>query len=124
MGSAAMLQNKNTALESYRCEGGLIHNGRIQNWRFANYKFKLYRYPINTLVMVFVPMWILTVINLFTFWAFPFEVFGRLQTVSALLIAYTALIPTVKARIPVSSQVTMIEYLIYSLCFIIFLSSL
>lgn len=107
MGSSSLLYQE-TKLQAYRSDGGLIHNGRIKNWRYANYKFKLYRYPINTLVMTFVPMWILTVINLFTFWAFPYEVFGRLQTVSALLIAYTALIPTVKARIPTSSQVTMI----------------
>ena len=88
------------------------------------YGFKMYRYPVNTIVIVFVPLWIMSFVGLVIFWADPDDVSGKLQTISGLIIAYAALLPTIRDKIPPSPQITLLEYLVYSLAFCTFLASL
>lgn len=53
----------------------------------------MYRYPLNTIVIVFIPLYILTFANLVVFWGLPEDVSNRLQTISGLMIVYGALVP-------------------------------
>lgn len=68
----------------------------------------MYRYPINTIVILFVPLYILTFVNLVVFWGDPEDVSGKLQTISGLMIAYGALVPEVRQRIPPSPKITVL----------------
>ena len=68
----------------------------------------MYRYPVNIIVIIFVPLWILAFTNLVIFWADPVDVTGRLQTLSALIIAYAALLPTIRDKIPPSPTITLL----------------
>lgn len=84
----------------------------------------MYRYPVNIIILIFVPLWILSFTNIVIFWASPSDVSGRLQTISGLMIAYAALLPTIREKIPPSPNITLLEFMIYSLSFTIFLSTL
>lgn len=116
--------NAATELSIFKVPGGLIHEQRVYAWRYVTYKFKMYRYPINIIILIFVPLWILSFTNIVIFWASPADVSGRLQTISGLMIAYAALLPTIRDKIPPSPNITLLEYMVYSLSFTIFLSSL
>lgn len=84
----------------------------------------MYRYPSNTLVIIFVPMGILSFINLMIFWADVTDVSSKLQTVAGLMIAYAALLPVIRSKIPPSPRVTLMEYMIYALSLNVVFSSL
>ena len=110
--------------ETFKSYGGLVHEGRVRNWKFATYGFKMYRYPLAALISVLVPMYILSFISLVIFWEDARNLGVRVQTMAALLIAYSALVPTIRAKIPPSPQITFLEYLVYALMFSIFLAIL
>lgn len=94
------------------------------NWRFVKFTFQMYRYPTNTLVIIFVPMVILSFINLMIFWGSVTDVSSKLQTVAGLMIAYAALLPTIRDKIPPSPRITLMEYLVYALSLNVIFSSL
>lgn len=64
------------------------------------------------LLTVFLPLWLLGVINMAIF----LEDNGlgdRIANLSALLIAFVALIPVIREQIPPSPKITLVEWLVY-----------
>jgi uncharacterized membrane protein YqjE len=55
----------------------------------------LYKHPLSTLTTVFIPLWILGLINLVIFFQSP-ELSGRLAAIATISLAFIALIPTIR----------------------------
>lgn len=55
----------------------------------------LYKYPLVSIITIFLPLWLLSIINLGIFFQEP-GLGDRIGSLSTLLIAFVALIPTIR----------------------------
>jgi len=72
----------------------------------------LYRYPLDSLATIFLPLWLLAVINLAIFFQ-DTSMGNRVGSISAIMIAFVALIPTIRENIPPNPRIVFIEILVY-----------
>jgi len=81
-------------------------------FRHAHFDVPLYKMPMYSLSTIFIPLWLLGIINLGVF--FENEDLGnRIQAISGLMIAFAALIPTIRNQIPPHPGWIFIEILVY-----------
>lgn len=81
-------------------------------FRHAHFNVPLYKMPMNSISIIFIPLWLLGIINLGIF--FENEDLGnRIQGISGLMIAFAALIPTIRNQIPPHPGWIFIEILVY-----------
>jgi hypothetical protein len=59
----------------------------------------LYKHPLSTVTTVFIPLWILGIINLAIFYQSP-DLSGRIAAIATIALAFIALIPTIREQIP------------------------
>lgn len=72
----------------------------------------MYKMPIFSLSTIFIPLWLLGIVNLGIF--FETEDLGnRIQGLSGLMVAFVALIPTIRSQIPPHPGWIFIEVLVY-----------
>ena len=80
-------------------------------FQYAHFKIPVFQYPMNSVLVVFIPLWLLGLIGLFTF--FQEQSFGgRLATIAVLVLAYVPLISTINEKFPPSPKIKLIEILI------------
>ena len=83
-------------------------------FHLAIFNLGIYRYPANTLLMIFIPLWLLTLINLAIFFQ-SYEIKNRISNTATLMVAYIAFLPTIRSKIPPSPNITFIEIITYTL---------
>ena len=100
-------------------DGGNVPADRIQqgmfkmsvkkpkHFQYAHFTVPLYKYPTVTIVTIFLPLWLLGIINLGIFFQ-DNNLADRIASIAALMIAFVALIPTIRHEIPPSPQVTFV----------------
>lgn len=72
----------------------------------------IYRGPMVILFTVFAPTWILTIINLAVFFTSP-GLGDRVSTLAVLMIAFVAVVPGIREKLPSYPTLTIIEVLVY-----------
>lgn len=83
----------------------------------------MYKFPLVTLFTIFIPLWLLGIINLGVFYQ-DTGLADRIGSISALMISFVALIPVIREALPPNPQITVVEVLVYLeilttlLCFI------
>ena len=80
---------------------------KVFPFHVGTFTLGIYRYPTNTLLMIFIPLWLLTLINLAIFFQ-PKMIKDRIANITTLMVAYTAFLPVIRNRIPSSSTITLI----------------
>ena len=86
----------------------------------------MYKYPIATIINVFVPFYLLSLLSLGVFFQSN-DFTGRLLSIFMLLTSYIAMIPGIRASIPPTPNLILIEIIVYlqTLCImLIFVQSL
>ncbi len=68
---------------------------KILNFQYAHFKIPLYKFPAVSIATIFLPLWLLGVINLGIFFQSN-DLGGRIASLAALMIAFVALIPTIR----------------------------
>ncbi len=88
-------------------------NVKIHNFQYGHFLIPIYKYPFVSAAIIFLPLWLLAIINLSIF--FQDTTLGdRIGSISAIMIAYIALIPTVRSNIPPSPRIVFIDILVYA----------
>lgn len=88
-------------------EADKLANIVLKNVQYGHFIIPLYRRPGIALVTIFFPLMILAVINLGIF--FQNEKLGkRFLNISALMVSYVALIPTLREQIPPGPTLTFV----------------
>lgn len=75
----------------------------------------MYRKPFKTLVSLFFPVVLLAIINLAIF--FQNGIAKKIQNIAIVLVAYVALIPTIRSSLPPNDKITFSEVLIFTFAF-------
>jgi len=73
----------------------LTDEQKIEAFHYAHFILPLYRKPFQTLINLFFPVVILSIINLAVFFQ-DNGIAKRLQNLAIILVAYVALIPTIR----------------------------
>lgn len=84
----------------------------INEFQHAHFTIPLYKFPFVTLFTIFIPLWLLGIINLGIF----FQDTGlgdRIGSLAALMIAFVALIPVIREALPPNPNITLVEILVY-----------
>lgn len=83
-------------------------------FHLATFNLGIYRFPTNTLLMIFIPLWLLALINLSVFFQNN-DIKNRISNIATLMVAYAAFLPTIRSKIPPSPHITLIEIITYTL---------
>lgn len=67
----------------------------MQHFQYAHFNIPLYKFPIVAMATIFLPLWLLGIINLGIFFQ-DYSMDDRVGSISALMIAFVALIPTIR----------------------------
>lgn len=65
------------------------------------------------ILTIFLPLMLLSIITLAIFFQ-NYELAGRIESISVLMIAFVALIPTLREELPPTNTLVFIEYLVYA----------
>jgi hypothetical protein len=85
---------------------------KVKNFQYVHFRISLYKYPGVNLISIFVPLWILGIINLFIF--FQERVLAdRIAGIATLTLAFIAFIPTINDKIPQTPNIKLVEILVY-----------
>jgi hypothetical protein len=80
-------------------EGDALANATLKNVQYGHFIIPLFRRPGVPLLTIFIPLILLGVINLGIF--FQKETLGkRFVNITALMVSYVALIPTIREQVP------------------------
>lgn len=82
------------------------------HFQYGNYHIPLVKNPCIGLVSVYLPLFLLTAINLTMFWTdnkFNLRVAGA----STMMLALVALIPIIREQVPSGNRLTFIELVVY-----------
>jgi hypothetical protein len=85
---------------------------KIDHFQYAHFNVPLYKFPIVALATIFLPLWLLAIINLGIFFQ-DNTLADRIASIAALMIAFVALIPTIRDQIPPNPRIVFIEILVY-----------
>ena len=88
-------------------------DSKIEHFQYAHFKVSLYKFPIVSIATIFLPLWLLAIINLGIFFQ-DNALSNRIASISALMIAFVALIPTIRDQIPPNPKIVFIEILVYT----------
>lgn len=80
---------------------------KVKYFQYAHFQFPLYKYPSVALATIFIPLWLLGLINLFVFFQTS-TLDNRLATIATLMIAFVALIPTIRGSLPMTPTITFV----------------
>jgi hypothetical protein len=70
-------------------------NDSFSPYKHAFIMIPLYKYPMDSIAIIFFPLWLLAILNLGIY--FQTEGFGeRVVSIAALLIAFISLVPTIR----------------------------
>ena len=67
----------------------------------------LYKFPVVSLITIFLPLWLISIISLGNFFI------GNVIVIAGRMIAFAALLPTIRGQLPQSPSITFVELLIY-----------
>jgi len=87
-------------------------DSKIKHFQYAHFRIVMYKYPGVNLISIFVPLWILGVINLFIFFQ-DRTLAGRIASIATLTLAFIAFIPTINDKIPQTPSIKLVEILVY-----------
>jgi hypothetical protein len=68
--------------------------------------------PFTSLATIFLPLWLLAVLNLGIFFQ-PEGLSDRIAAIASLALAFIAFIPTIRGQIPPSPNIVFVEILVY-----------
>lgn len=83
------------------------------NYQYAHFKLAVYKFPAISIISIFVPLWLLGLLNLFVFFQ-DNSLADRIASIATLTLAYIAFIPEINNNIPDNPGVLFIEILILS----------
>ena len=83
-----------------------------KHFQYGHFTIPLYKFPTVTIATIFLPLWLLGIINLGIFFQ-DNGLADRIASIAALMIAFVALIPTIRSEIPPSPSITFVEILVY-----------
>jgi hypothetical protein len=85
--------------------------------QYTHFVIPLYKYPGNSLLTIFIPIVMLSLLSLAIFFQ-DNNLSDRIGLIATMVLGYIQLIPSVKNELPPSSKITAIEMAIYlsSLC--------
>ena len=86
-------------------------NEYVEEFRVAHFHFPLYKYTTATLGTIFLPLFILTLINLCIFYQ-SWDLNERIANIAMLMIAFLALIPVMHSQMPLP-KLTLLEICLY-----------
>ena len=82
-------------------------NEKLESFEKAHFSVPLYKYPFVSLATIFIPLWLLAIINLAIF--FQGSLLGeRIASIAAVMIASVALMPTIRSQIPPNPQIVFV----------------
>ena len=67
----------------------------VKEFNTAHFIMPLYKQPFSSIVTIFLPLWLLSILNLGVFFQGT-DLADRIASLSGLLIAFVALIPTIR----------------------------
>jgi hypothetical protein len=85
---------------------------KVKNFQYVHFRIVMYKYPGVNLISIFVPLWILGVINLFIFFQ-DRTLANRIASIATLTLAFIAFIPTINDKIPQTPNIKIVEILVY-----------
>lgn len=88
-----------------------VRSSELVSWQNIVFKFDLYKYPGTTLLMFFLPVLILSIINLAIYFQAN-ELTGKIASIATLMVAYTAFLPTVRQLLPNTPQITAMDLIL------------
>lgn len=90
------------------------------HFQYSCFKIPIYKHPLASLVMIFLPLWALAIINLGIFFQ-DSSLPERIAAIGGVMIAFIALIPTIRSQIPPNPKVMFVQILVYIQIFASFL---
>ncbi len=84
----------------------------IKYFQYAYFNIPMFREPLTSLVTVFIPLWLLGLINLGIYFQDK-DLGSRIGSIIGIMLAFIAYIPTIDAAIPPSSNIVFMEGLVY-----------
>lgn len=88
-------------------ESGRKEDKKIEHFQYAHFNIPLYKFPMVALATIFLPLWLLGLINLAIFFQ-DNNLADRIASIAALMIAFVALIPTIRAQIPPNPHIVFV----------------
>lgn len=85
----------------------------MKYFQYAYYRIPLYKYPSTSIINIFIPLWILGILNLAIFFQ-DYDFGGRVASLATLTLAFVALVPTIYAEIPPNPEIVLVELLVYA----------
>ena len=87
----------------------------MRNFEYAHFHIRVFRNPISAACTIFVPVVLLTIINLGIFFQVSDGLSGRIANLANLMFAYIGIISVIREQIPPNPSITGIEILVYLL---------
>lgn len=81
-------------------------------YKYANFLIPVYKFPSVQILTIFLPLVLLSIINLGIFFQ-NYDLHDRIASISVLLIAFVALVPTLREELPPTNNIVFIEILVY-----------
>lgn len=69
------------------------------HFQYGYFQVGVYKHPTVTIATIFLPLWILAIINLGIFFQAN-ELSQRIASIASIMVAFIALIPTIRSQIP------------------------
>jgi hypothetical protein len=79
----------------------------MAHFQYAHFNIPLYKFPYVAMATIFLPLWLLGIINLGIFFQ-DHNMDDRIGSLSALMIAFVALIPTIREEIPPNPSIVFV----------------
>lgn len=80
---------------------------KFDPYKFANFLIPIYKFPSVQILTIFLPLVLLGIINLGIFFQ-NYEMHDRVASISVLLIAFVALVPTLRSELPPTTHLVVI----------------
>ncbi len=80
---------------------------KIAHFQYAHFIIPLYKFPTVSIATIFIPLWLLAIINLTIFFQDP-TLSDRIANICALMIAFSALIPTIRDQFPPNKNIVFV----------------
>ena len=84
----------------------------INEFCYAHFVIPLYKFPAIGLFTIFVPLWLLGVINIGIFFQ-DTGLADRIGSLAGLMIAFVALIPVIREQLSPNPNITLVEIFVY-----------
>ena len=99
-----------------------IGYGALPVVKYAHFHMPLYRFPFSLFITVFLPLWILGILNVSTFYSQDENLTTKIDNVANILFAYFTLLELIRQVIPKRPNLTVLEVMIYTQMFTPFLT--